>query len=59
MVGPVLTRWARFWPKMTVLTRNGPKTHVLPWLTRIDPVNTVLVENDGFDPKRHETHFLP
>jgi hypothetical protein len=44
---------------MTVLTRNGPKTHVLPWLTRIDPVNTVLVENDGFDPKRHETHFLP
>jgi len=28
-------------------------------LTRIDPVNSVLVKNDGFDPKRPETHFLP
>jgi hypothetical protein len=28
-------------------------------LNRIDPVNLVLVENDSFDPKRHETHFLP
>jgi hypothetical protein len=27
--------------------------------TRIDPVNSVLVKNDGFDPKRPETHFLP
>jgi len=28
-------------------------------LTRIDPVNSVLVKNDGFDPKRPETHFYP
>jgi hypothetical protein len=28
-------------------------------LNRIGPVNLVLVENDSFDPKRHETHFLP
>jgi len=28
-------------------------------LTRIDPVNSVLVKNDSFDPKRPETHFLP
>jgi hypothetical protein len=27
-------------------------------LTRIDLVDSVLVENDGFDPKRHETHFF-
>ena len=25
----------------------------------IDPVNRVLVENDGFDPKQLQTHFLP
>ena len=24
-------------------------------LTRIDPVNSVLIKNDGFDPKRPET----
>ena len=28
-------------------------------LMGIDPVNRVLVENDGFDPKQPETHFLP
>ena len=28
-------------------------------LTRIDPVKSVLIENDGFDPKQLETHFLP
>jgi hypothetical protein len=27
-------------------------------LTRIDPVKSVLVKNNGFDPKRPETHFL-
>jgi len=62
MVGPVLTRWTRFWPKMTVLTWNGMELIFYPGrhgLTRIDLVNSVLVENDGFDPKRHETHFLP
>ena len=62
MVGPVLTRWTRFWPKMTVLTRNGLKLIFYPgWhgLTRIDSVDSVLTENDGFDPKRLETHFLP
>jgi len=61
MVGPVLTRWTRFWPKMTVLTRNGMKLIFYPGrhgLTRIDLVNSVLVENDGFDPEQHETHFL-
>jgi hypothetical protein len=58
MVWPVLTRWTRFWSKMTVLTWNGLKLifysgrHVL---TRIDSVDSVLTENDGFDPK---THFL-
>jgi hypothetical protein len=58
MVWPVLTRWTRFWPKMTVLTRNGlklifyPSRHVL---TRIDSMDSFLTENDGFDPK---THFL-
>ena len=59
---PVLTRWTRFWSKMTVLTRNGMKLIFYPsWhgLTRIDQVDLVLVENDGFDPKRPETHFLP
>jgi len=62
MVWPVLTWWTRFWSKMTVLTRNGMKLIFYPGrhgLTRIDPVDSVLVENDGFDPKRHETHFLP
>ena len=28
-------------------------------LTRIDSMDLVLTENDGFDPKRPETHFLP
>jgi len=58
MVWPVLTRWTRFWPKMTVLTRNGLKLIFYPGrhvLTRIDSVDSVLTENDGFDPK---THFL-
>jgi len=47
---------------MTVLTRNGPKLIFYPGrhgLTRIDLVNSVLVKNNGFDPKRPETHFLP
>ena len=47
---------------MMVLTRNGPKLIFYPGrhgLTRIDSVNSVLVKNDGFDPKRPETHFLP
>ena len=62
MVWPVLTRWTRFWSKMTVLTRNSPKLIFYPGrpgLTRIDPVNSVLVRNDSFDPKQLETHFLP
>jgi len=62
MVWPVLTRWTRFWPKMTVLTRNGLKLMFYPGrygLTLIDSVDLVLTENDGFDPKRPETHFLP
>jgi hypothetical protein len=46
---------------MTVLTRNGLQLIFYPGqhgLTRIDLVDSVLVENDGFDPKRHETHFF-
>ena len=48
--------------KITVLTQNDLKLIFYPGrhgLTRIDPVNSVLVENDGFDPKQPETHFLP
>jgi len=37
MVGPVLTRWTRFWPKMTVWTPKRPETHFLPWSTWFDP----------------------
>ena len=51
-----------FWSKMIVLTRNSSKLIFYPvrhGLTRIDPVDSVLVKNDGFDPKRPETHFLP
>jgi hypothetical protein len=47
---------------MTVLTRNGMKLIFYPGrhgLIRIDPVDSVLVENDGFDLKRPETYFLP
>ena len=62
-------KW-RFWPKMTFLTRNVMKTHFLPWLTWVDPYwpgeigflwkMTSLIENDGFDPKRHENSvFYP
>jgi len=62
IVGPVLTRWTRFWSKMTVLTQNGMKLIFFSgWhcLTRIDSMDSVLTENDGFDPKQPETHFLP
>jgi hypothetical protein len=47
---------------MTVLTQNGLTLIFYPGrhgLTRIDLVDSVLAENDGFDPKRPETHFLP
>jgi hypothetical protein len=47
MVGPVLIGWTRFWPKMTVLTRNGMKLIFYPGqhgLTRIDSVDSVLME---------------
>jgi hypothetical protein len=47
-------KW-RFWPE------NGLKLIFYPGrhgLTRIDSVDSVLTENDGFDPKRLETHFL-
>jgi hypothetical protein len=43
------------------LTQNGLKLIFYPGLhgwTRIDPVDSVLIENDGFDPKRHETLFF-
>ena len=47
-------KW-RFWPE------NGLKLIFYPGrhgLTRIDSVDSVLTENDGFDPKRLETHFF-
>jgi len=40
--------------KITVLTQNGLKLIFYlgrHGLTRIDPVDSVLVENDGFEPK--------
>jgi len=40
--------------KITGLTQNGMKLIFYPGrhgLTRIDPMNSVLVKNDGFDPK--------
>jgi len=52
----VSTRWIEFWPKTGLKLIFHPGRH--GW-TRIDPMDSVLVENDGFDPKRHETHFLP
>jgi len=51
MVWPVLTWWTRFWSKITVLTRNGPKLIFYPGrhgLTRIDPVDLVLMERCGW-----------
>ena len=47
--------------KITVLTQNDLKLIFHPsrhGLTRIDPVNSVLVENDGFDPKQPENSFF-
>ena len=47
--------------KITGLTQNDMKLIFYPGrhgLTLIDPVNLVLVKNDGFDPRRPETHFL-
>ena len=37
MVWLVLTWWTWFWLKMTVLTRNGLKTHFLLWSTWFEP----------------------
>ena len=61
IVGLVLTRWTRFWSKMTVLTRNGLKLIFYPGrygLTRIDPVDSVLIKNNGFDLKRLKNSFF-
>jgi len=50
--------WNSFFiPVDSVLTRNGLKLIFYPGrygLTRIDPVDLVLIENDGFDLKRPE-----
>jgi hypothetical protein len=48
MVWPVLTRWTRFWPKMTVLTRKRPETH---FFTLVDMVWPVLTRWTRFWPK--------
>ena len=55
MVGPVLTRWTRFWPKMTVLTRKRPETHFLPCSTWFDPY---WLGGLGFDPKTAWNSFF-
>ena len=47
--------------EITVLTLNDLKFIFYPsWygLTCIDPIDTVLTENDGFEPKWPKTHFL-
>jgi len=44
------------------LTQNDPKLIFYPGrhgLTYINSVGSVLTGNDDFDPKQHETHFLP
>ena len=51
MVWPVLTRWTRFWSKWCFLPKTSWKLIFYPGrhgLTRIDPVDSVLVENDGW-----------
>jgi hypothetical protein len=51
MVWPVLTRWTRFWSKWCFLPETSWKLIFYPGrhgLTRIDPVDSVLVENDGW-----------
>ena len=61
MVWPVLTWWTRFWPKMTVLTRNDPKLIFYPGrhgLTRIDLVNSVLMERCGWLEKNIFLNFF-
>jgi hypothetical protein len=48
--------------KFIVLTRNGLKLIFYRNrhdLTHVDLMYTVLTENDDFDPKRLEIHFLP
>jgi len=55
MVWPVLTRWTRFWPKITDLTRNNLKLNFYPGrhsLTRIDPIDLFFMENGGW-PERN------
>jgi hypothetical protein len=54
--------WDQFSLKFTVLTRNGLKLIFYRNrhdLTHVDLMYTVLTENDDFDPKRLEIHFLP
>ena len=44
------------------MTQNSLKLIFYPGRhgrTRIDSMDSVLTENDGFDPKRLKTHFLP
>jgi hypothetical protein len=48
----VTTRWTGFWPKITDLTQNNLKLI-------FTPVDMVWPNGLDFDPKRHETHFLP
>jgi hypothetical protein len=47
-------KW-RFWPETAWKLVFYPCRH---GLTRIDPVESVLTENDGFDPKRPENSFF-
>ena len=62
MVGPVLTRWARFWPKWRFLPEMTWKLIFYPGrhgLTRIDPVGSVLTKMTVFTRNDLKTHFLP
>jgi hypothetical protein len=43
-----------FYPGGLGFDPKRPETHFLPWSIWFDPVDLVLIENDGFDLKRPE-----
>ena len=60
MVWPVLTRWARFWPKWRFLPETTWKLIFYPsrhGLTRIDPVELVFMERYGWPEKNIFLNF--
>jgi hypothetical protein len=55
-----LTRWTRFWPKITDLTRNNLKLNFYPGrhsLTRIDPIDLFFMENGGWSERNIFLNF--